>query len=145
MREWDDAQHFPHELLPTLADLGLMGIQVPEAYGGAGMSAVDYCIALEELARVDPSVSLSVAAHNGLGTAHIAHVRVRGAEAALRHCRWPRARKLAAWGLTEAGSGSDAAAMRTTARRDGDDWVLERRQELHHARRRRPTSWSSWR
>jgi alkylation response protein AidB-like acyl-CoA dehydrogenase len=123
VREWDDAQHFPAELLPALADLGLMGIQVPEAYGGAGMSAVDYCIALEELARVDPSVSLSVAAHNGLGTAHILQF---GSEAQKQRYVVPLAqgRALAAWGLTEAGSGSDAAAMRTTAVRDGDGWVL---------------------
>lgn len=123
VREWDDAQHFPAELLPALADLGLMGIQVPDAYGGAGMSAVDYCIALEELARVDPSVSLSVAAHNGLGTAHIA---MFGSEAQKQRYVVPLAsgRALAAWGLTEAGSGSDAAAMRTTAVRDGDHWVL---------------------
>ena len=70
--EWDEAQHFPKELMPKLAELGLMGIQFPDQYGGAGMSAVDYCICIEELARVDPSVSLSVAAHNGLGAAHIA-------------------------------------------------------------------------
>ena len=71
VREWDEAQHFPTELLPALGDLGLMGIQFPEEYGGAGMSAVDYCICIEELARIDPSISLSVAAHNGLGAAHI--------------------------------------------------------------------------
>ena len=70
--EWDETQHFPVELLPKLAALGLMGIQFPEQYGGAAMSGVDYCICIEELARVDPSVSLSVAAHNGLGAAHIA-------------------------------------------------------------------------
>jgi alkylation response protein AidB-like acyl-CoA dehydrogenase len=123
VREWDDAQHFPHELLPALADLGLMGIQIPESHGGAGMSAVDYCIALEELARVDPSVSLSVAAHNGLGTAHI---NLFGSEAQKIEFVTPLAsgQKLAAWGLTEAGSGSDAAAMRTVAVRDGDSWVL---------------------
>ena len=69
--EWDNAQHFPVELVPKLASLGLMGIQCPESVGGAGMSGVDYCICIEELARVDPSVSLSVAAHNGLGAAHI--------------------------------------------------------------------------
>jgi alkylation response protein AidB-like acyl-CoA dehydrogenase len=69
--EWDEAQHFPKELLPKLAELGLMGIQFPEQMGGAGMSAVDYCICIEELARVDPSLSLSIAAHNGLGAAHI--------------------------------------------------------------------------
>src|SRR5688500_17715418 len=69
--EWDEAQQFPMDLLPKLAELGLMGIQFPEEYGGAGMSAVDYCICIEELARVDPSVCLSVAAHNGLGASHI--------------------------------------------------------------------------
>src|SRR6266851_9864875 len=69
--EWDEAQHFPVELVPKLAELGLMGVQWPEAYGGAGLSAVDYCICIEELARVDPSVALSVAAHNGLCSAHI--------------------------------------------------------------------------
>src|SRR6476646_6638985 len=72
VREWDDTQHFPSELMPRLAALGLMGIQVPEDYGGAAMSAVDYCICIEELARVDQSVCLSMAAQNGLGTAHIA-------------------------------------------------------------------------
>ncbi len=123
VREWDDAQHFPHELLPKMADLGLMGIQIPESHGGAGMSSVDYCIALEEIARVDPSVSLSVAAHNGLGTAHIS---MFGSEAQKAEFLTPLAsgQKLAAWGLTESGSGSDAAAMRTAAVRDGDSWVL---------------------
>ncbi|MEZ5284430.1 MAG: acyl-CoA dehydrogenase family protein [Vicinamibacterales bacterium] len=121
--EWDNAQHFPLELLPKLAALGLMGIQFPEAYGGAAMSAVDYCICIEELARVDPSISLSVAAHNGLGAAHIA---MFGSEAQKQRYLAPLARgeRLAAWGLTEPGSGSDAAAMRTTAVRDGDAWVL---------------------
>ena len=121
--EWDNAQHFPVELLPKLAELGLMGIQVPEAYGGAGMSAVDYCICLEELARVDPSISLSVAAHNGLGAAHIA---MFGTDAQKERYLLPLAtgRHLAAWGLTEPGSGSDAAAMRTSAVRDGGQWVL---------------------
>src|ERR671913_1356926 len=70
--EWDEAQHFPMELLPKLADLGLMGIQFDEEYGGSGMSAVDYCICIEELARVCPAIALSVAAHNGLCSAHIA-------------------------------------------------------------------------
>jgi alkylation response protein AidB-like acyl-CoA dehydrogenase len=121
--EWDNAQHFPHELLPKLAELGLMGIQFPEALGGAAMSAVDYCICIEELARVDPSISLSVAAHNGLGAAHIA---MFGNEAQRQRFLTPLAKgeRLAAWGLTEPGSGSDAAAMRTTAVRDGSHWVL---------------------
>lgn len=121
--EWDNAQHFPQELVPKLAGLGLMGIQFPDEYGGAAMSAVDYCICIEELARVDPSVSLSVAAHNGLGAAHIA---LFGSDDQKARFLAPLARgeRLAAWGLTEPGSGSDAAAMRTTAVREGSSWVL---------------------
>ena len=121
--EWDEAQRFPNDLLPKLADLGLMGIQFPESYGGAGMSAVDYCICVEEIARVCPSVSLSVAAHNGLGAAHIS---MFGSEAQKQKYLVPLAKgeKLAAWGLTEPGSGSDAAAMRTSAVKDGECWVL---------------------
>jgi hypothetical protein len=123
VRAWDDAQHFPTELLPALGELGLMGIQFDEAYGGAGMSAVDYCICIEELARVDPSIALSVAAHNGLGAAHIA---MYGSEAQKQRFLVPMTsgRDVSAWGLTEPGSGSDAAAMRTSAVRDGDHWVL---------------------
>ena len=123
VREWDEAQHFPRELLGKLADLGVMGIQFSPEYGGSGMSAVDYCICIEELARVDPSVSLSVAAHNGLGAAHIA---MFGNDEQKRRFLAPLARgeKLAAWGLTEPSSGSDAAAMRTSAVRDGHEWVL---------------------
>ena len=123
VRDWDDAQEFPAGLIPKLAALGLMGIQFPEEYGGAAMSPIDYCICIEELARVDPSVCLSIAAHNGLGTAHIAAF---GTEEQKRKYLVPLARgeQLAAWGLTEASSGSDAAAMRTTAVRDGDYWVI---------------------
>jgi alkylation response protein AidB-like acyl-CoA dehydrogenase len=121
--EWDDAQHFPTELMPKLAALGLLGIQVPEAYGGAGMSAVDYCICIEELARVDPSVALSVAAHNGLCSSHI---WLFGTDAQKQKYLTPLARgeKIGAWGLTESTSGSDAAGMRTTAARAGACWVL---------------------
>jgi alkylation response protein AidB-like acyl-CoA dehydrogenase len=120
---WDEEQRFPRELLPKLAGLGLMGIQFPESYGGAGMSAVDYCICIEELARVDPSVCLSVAAHNGLGAAHIF---MFGTDAQKTRYLVPLASgaQLAAWGLTESSAGSDAAAMRTTASRDGDSWVI---------------------
>jgi alkylation response protein AidB-like acyl-CoA dehydrogenase len=121
--EWDDAQHFPTELMPKLAALGLLGIQVPEAYGGAGMSAVDYCICIEELARVDPSVALSVAAHNGLCSSHI---WLFGTDAQKQKYLAPLARgeKIGAWGLTESTSGSDAAGMRTAAVRTGACWVL---------------------
>jgi alkylation response protein AidB-like acyl-CoA dehydrogenase len=123
VREWDEAQHFPRELVGKLAALGLMGIQLPERYGGSGMSAIDYCICIEELARVDPSVALSVAAHNGLCTAHLF---MFGSEAQRERYVVPLARgeQIGAWGLTEAGAGSDAAGMRTTATPDGDGWVL---------------------
>src|SRR5687767_15963996 len=102
--DWDEAQHFPQELLPKLAELGLMGIQFTESHGGAGMSAVDYCICIEELARVDPSVALSVAAHNGLGAAHIA---MFANEEQKQQYLVPLAKgeRLAAGDLTEPGSG----------------------------------------
>ncbi len=123
VREWDEAQQFPSALIPKLAELGLMGIQFPEQWGGAGMSAIDYCLCLEELARVDPSVALSVAAHNGLGPAHIF---MFGSDE--QKSRWltplARGEKLGAWALTEPNAGSDAAGTRTTAIRDGDHWVL---------------------
>jgi hypothetical protein len=123
VREWDETQHFPTELMPKLADLGLLGIQWPEEYGGAGMSALDYCICIEELARVDPSVALSVAAHNGLSSAHIA---MFGSEEQKQKFLVPLARgeQIGAWGLTESTSGSDAAGLRTTATRSDDAWVL---------------------
>ncbi|HEX7087451.1 MAG TPA: acyl-CoA dehydrogenase [Vicinamibacterales bacterium] len=124
VRTWDEAQQLPRDLIPRLGALGLMGIQFPEQWGGAGMSAIDYCICLEELARVDPSVALSVAAHNGLGPAHI---HMFGTDA--QKARWlpplARGEQLGAWALTEPGAGSDAAGMRTVARRDGDTWVLD--------------------
>jgi alkylation response protein AidB-like acyl-CoA dehydrogenase len=123
VREWDQDSHFPIELMPKLAALGLLGIQVPEQYGGAAMSAIDYCICIEELARVDPAVALSVAAHNGLCSSHISLV---GTEAQKQQYLVPLARgeKIGAWGLTESTSGSDAAGMRTTATRAGTCWVL---------------------
>ncbi|HZT77040.1 MAG TPA: acyl-CoA dehydrogenase family protein [Vicinamibacterales bacterium] len=123
VREWDHDQHFPTELVPKLAALGLLGIQFPEAYGGAAMSAIDYCICIEEIARVDPAVALSVAAHNGLCASHIF---LFGTEAQKQRFLTPLARgeKVGAWGLTESTSGSDAAGMRTTAARAGDCWVI---------------------
>jgi hypothetical protein len=123
VREWDEAQHFPVELVPKLAALGLLGIQWPEEYGGAGMSALDYCICIEELSRIDPSVALSVAAHNGLSSAHVA---MFGSDEQKRTFLTPLARgeKIGAWGLTEASSGSDAAGLRTTATKSDGCWVL---------------------
>jgi len=134
LREWDEAQEFPRSLLAKCAELGLMGIQFPERYGGAAMSSVDYCLCIEELARVDPSVCLSVAAHNGLGAAHI---YMFGTEAQKEKYLVPLARgeKLAAWALTEASSGSDAASMQTRAVRDGDSWVINgTKQFITHGR-----------
>ncbi len=123
VREWDREQRFPSELVPKLAALGLMGIQIPEQYGGAGMSAIDYCICIEELSRVDPAVALSVAAHNGLCAAHLF---MFGTEKQKDTYLVPLARgeKIGAWALTESSSGSDAAGMRTTAERGGDCWIL---------------------
>ena len=121
--EWDESQHFPMELLPKLAAVGLMGIQFQEEYGGSAMSAVAYCICIEELARVCPAIALSVAAHNGLCTSHIAMFG-NDAQKAEFLPRLVRGEVLGAWGLTEAGAGSDAASMRTTATRQGQCWVL---------------------
>ena len=123
VREWDESQHFPSELIPSLASLGLMGIRFPEQYGGAGMSAIDYCICIEELARVDPAVALTVAAHNGLCASHIF---MFGTDE--QKTRWltplARGEKVGAWGLTESTSGSDAAGMRTLATRSEAGWSL---------------------
>jgi len=131
---WDEAQAFSMDLLPKLAALGLMGIQVPESWGGSDMSAVAYCICIEELARVDPSIALSVAAHNGLC---VAHLRVFGNDEQRQEFLPPltAGRHLGAWGLTEASSGSDAAAMRTLAVQDGSNWILNgSKQFITHGR-----------
>src|SRR4051812_24897127 len=122
--EWDEAQQFPMDLLPRLAELGLLGIQFPEEYGGAGMSAVDYCICIGELARVCPAIALSVAAHNGLCSAHIGMFG-SGEQKRTYLPRLVAGQVLGAWGLTEANAGSDAAGMRTTAAKTGHGWTLE--------------------
>ncbi len=122
-RKWDAEEHFPQELVPKLAELGLLGIRIPEEYGGAGMDTLAYAICVEECARVDGSLALTVASHNGLGTGHI----LAFGNDAQKQRYLPKAASgewLAAWALTEPGSGSDSSAMKTTAVRDGDDWVL---------------------
>jgi alkylation response protein AidB-like acyl-CoA dehydrogenase len=121
--EWDEASRFPAELIPKLAELGLLGVIFPEQYGGAGLGYLEYVIAIEELSRVDGSVGLIVAAHNSLCTNHIYKF---GSEAQRMQYVVPLARgeKLGCWSLTEPQSGSDAGGTRTTARRDGDDWVI---------------------
>ncbi|MGH9397595.1 MAG: acyl-CoA dehydrogenase family protein [Terriglobia bacterium] len=121
--EWDEVQHFPHELLPQLAQLGLMGVTVPAQYGGAGLGYVEYVSVIEELARVDGSVGIIVAAHNSLCAGHIAEA---GTEDQKRTYLAPLARgeKLGCWSLTEPQAGSDASGTRTTARLEGETWVL---------------------
>jgi alkylation response protein AidB-like acyl-CoA dehydrogenase len=121
--EWDEAEAFPDTLVTRMAQLGLMGIQFPDSLGGAGMSAIEYCICIEELARVCPSVSLSVAAHNGLCTSHL-HMFGNDAQRQQYVVPLIRGDFLGAWGLTESGAGSDAAAMRTSARRQDGGWVI---------------------
>src|SRR5258706_549612 len=110
VREWDQEQHFPIELVRKMAALGLLGIQIPEQYGGAAMSAIDYCICIEEVARVDPAVALSLAAHNGLCSSHLF---LFGSEAQKQKYLIPLAHgeKIGAWGLTESTSGSDTSEV----------------------------------
>jgi alkylation response protein AidB-like acyl-CoA dehydrogenase len=123
-QRWDREERFPTEIVPKLAAMGLLGIRIPEEYGGSGMDTTAYAICVEEIARVDGSMALTVASHNGLGTGH---VLAFGSEE-LKRRYLPKAASgewLAAWALTEPGSGSDSAALRTTARRDGDGWILD--------------------
>src|SRR5947209_4314792 len=123
VREWDEAQHFPTELLPKLAEQGFMGVIFPEEYGGAGMGYVEYVAIIEELSRVDGSVGISVAAHNSLCSNH---VYLFGSEDQKQKFLVPLARgeKLGAWGLTEPQAGSDASGTRTTAAKKDGGWVI---------------------
>jgi alkylation response protein AidB-like acyl-CoA dehydrogenase len=121
--EWDEAAHFPVDLRPKFAEIGIMGVLFPEEYGGAGMGYIEYATIIEELSRVDPSIGLAIAAHNSLGAGHIF---IAGSEAQRQKYLVPLARgeHFAAWGLTEPSSGSDASSMRTTAARRAGGWVL---------------------
>ncbi len=121
--EWDESQHFPVDLRPKFAELGVMGVLFPEEYGGAGMGYVEYATIIEEFARVDPSIALAIAAHNSLGAGHI---YIAGNERQKQKYLTPLARgdHFAAWGLTEPSSGSDASSMRTTAVRRNGGWVI---------------------
>ena len=123
VKEWDEAQTFPREAMRQLGDLGMLGVLVPEEYGGAGLTYIDYIHVIEELSRVDGSVGLSVAAHNSLCTNHL---WLFGNEGQRRAWVTPLAqgKLLGAWGLTEAEAGSDSGGTRTTAVLDGDAWVL---------------------
>jgi alkylation response protein AidB-like acyl-CoA dehydrogenase len=130
---WDEQERFPTEVIPAMAELGLFGMQIAEAYGGAGMKFHDYVVALEEVARADGSLGLTMASHNSLCTGHI---NLAGNEAQRRRYLplLASGKVLGAWGLTEPGSGSDAGAARTRAVRrevrapDGSarvEWVLD--------------------
>jgi alkylation response protein AidB-like acyl-CoA dehydrogenase len=123
VREWDETQHFPVELVPKLAAQGFMGVIFPEEYGGAGMGYVEYVTIIEELSRVDGSVGISVAAHNSLCSNHI---YMFGNEEQKRKYLAPLAsgERLGAWGLTEPGAGSDASGTRTTAVKKDGGWVV---------------------
>lgn len=122
-REWDASEKFPLEIVRELGQLGAMGIRIGEQYGGAAMGALAVAVAVEEVAKYDGSLALTVASHNGLGTSHI---RVFGNDAQKQKYlpKLATAESLGAWGLTEPGSGSDAAGMKTTAVKQGDTWVL---------------------
>ena len=121
--EWDESSHFPSEILPKLAEMGLLGVIFPEEYGGAGLGYIEYATVIEELARVDGSVGLFVAAHNSLCSNHIYKF---GSEEQKRKYLVPLAqgKKLGAWSLTEPEAGSDAGGTRTTAVRDSQGWIL---------------------
>jgi alkylation response protein AidB-like acyl-CoA dehydrogenase len=121
--DWDEEERFPHEIIKPMGEMGLFGMQVPEKYGGAGMKFHDYVVALEEIARADASVGLTMASHNSLCTGHIL---LAGNEAQKQKYipRLATAEVLGGWGLTEPGSGSDAGAARTRAVRQGDKWVV---------------------
>ncbi|RYY19289.1 MAG: acyl-CoA dehydrogenase [Chitinophagaceae bacterium] len=121
--KWDESQEFPIDVFRELGKLGLMGVLVPEEYGGAGLSYFEYVTVIQEVSRVCGSIGLSVAAHNSLCTGHILnfgnHDQKSNWLPKLASGEW-----LGAWGLTEPGTGSDAGNMKTTAVRDGDNWVL---------------------
>ncbi len=121
--EWDEAQHFPMETAQKIGELGFLGILIPTELSGAGLGATEGAIIIEEIARVDPAIALSVAAHNGLCSSHI----FRFASEGIRAKYVPplaRGEVLGAWGLTEPSAGSDAGGTRTTATRDGNYYIV---------------------
>jgi alkylation response protein AidB-like acyl-CoA dehydrogenase len=122
-RSWDRAERLPMGTVRALGELGVLGMQIPEEFGGAGLDTLAVAVAVEEIARYDGSLALTVASHNGLGTGHL---RLFGSPEQKRRYlpRLATGEYLGAWALTEPGSGSDAAGMKTTAVRRGDNWVL---------------------
>ena len=121
--EWDESQTFPIEIFKKLGELGIMGVLVPEQYGGAGLGYAEYVTAIVELAKVDPSIGLSMAAHNSLCTNHI--LMFGNEEQKQKYLpKLATAEWIGAWGLTEPNTGSDASNMRTTAVQDGDYYII---------------------
>jgi alkylation response protein AidB-like acyl-CoA dehydrogenase len=121
--EWDEVSQFPTELIPKLADMGLLGVIFPEQYGGAGLGYIEYATVIEELARIDGSIGLIVAAHNSLCSNHI--FKFATEEQKKRYLvPLAQGKKLGAWSLTEPEAGSDAGGTRTTAVRQGAEWVI---------------------
>lgn len=120
---WDESQEFPIHIFKELGHLGLMGVLVPEEYGGSGLGYYEYVTAIKELSKIDPSIGLSMAAHNSLCTNHI--LTFGNEEQKRKYLpKLATAEFIGAWGLTEVGTGSDAGGMNTVAVRDGDDWVI---------------------
>ncbi len=121
--EWDESQIFPTEIFRQMGALGLMGVLVPEAYGGAGLSYYEYNVVIQEISKVCGSIGLSLAAHNSLCTGHI--LQFGNDEQKQKYLpKLATAEHIGAWGLTEPNTGSDAGNMKTTAVKDGDMWVL---------------------
>src|SRR5450631_4423305 len=121
--EWDESQHFPDEVFRQLGKLGVLGAVFPEELGGSGYSYVDYSILVEELARVDPSIALSIAAHVSLCANHI-YLAGNDVQRAQFIPKLASGELIGAWALTEPESGSDAGGTRTSAVRQGDCWVI---------------------
>ena len=123
MMDWDENQIFPVDLFKKLGGLGLMGVLVPEQYGGAGFGYMEYVTAIKELSKIDGSIGLSMAAHNSLCTGHILNFANED-QKKLWLPKLATAEWIGAWGLTEPNTGSDAGNMRTVAHEDGDYWVI---------------------
>jgi alkylation response protein AidB-like acyl-CoA dehydrogenase len=121
--EWDESQKFPLEVFKEIGKLGLMGVVVPEEYGGAGLSYTEYVHVIVEISKVCGSIGLSVAAHNSLCTGHI--LAFGNEEQKKKYLpKLATAEWIGAWGLTEANTGSDAGNMKCTAKQDGDNWII---------------------